>query len=111
MQPLLKTTNYAPQEISATWPDLTAGTGWRWEIGNTQQYDNTVKIESLDGGERICVYPSKRTNGSPIAVQLHQINDPGWRPSGNETLELGWKQAGETPSYPPSSSSPATLEK
>jgi hypothetical protein len=83
--------------LSDTWPDLRNGTGWRWELGSTQLYENKVRINPLQGGHRLEVIPQEKTSDHPVAVLLHQIQDPGWKLKGHDCLLLGWEQAGRSP--------------
>ena len=95
--PLLKGTVTDPIKYGNTWPDLRAGAGWRWELGSTQHYNNTVTLTPVDDGARVRVEAEAKTPGAHIAVQMHQINEPGWRPSGDEVLELGWEEPRDAP--------------
>jgi hypothetical protein len=78
-------------ERPASWLDLRAGLGWRWELGSTQLYSNKFTLQSLDGGSRLKIELAPKSLDQPIAVLLRQISDPGWRPRPGEAIEIEWR--------------------
>lgn len=77
------------------WPNLVNGTGWRWELGSTQLHGNSVEIRPLGDGGQIEVTPASGDPEAPVALLLHQIHDPGWKPESGSAIEFKW--SGETP--------------
>jgi len=92
--PLVKTDRLESDssDFPAIWPDLKAGTGWRWHLGSTQLYGNAVRIEPIDKGQRIFVFPVPGPLEAPVLLLLHQIHSPHWKLDEREILQFQWKQ-------------------
>jgi dienelactone hydrolase len=82
-----------PKPLPKQWPQLADGLGWRWELGSTQFYGNTVKIEALDDGQRLHITPAEKPADHPVALYLRQIQDARWTPKEGEVLQFRWTQA------------------